>query len=460
MNGEDGTRKIWDLFRKAARGDISTTMYGNMVRMALRAVATALIVFYLGKERWGLCYLAILCFTFGADIADLGMDTAGLRYISRSLRENRKEQEQLLLRVLLTAKIVLSFVVIAAGWLLAGLVADWAGGREQVWLIRIALLGIPGRLLIKYCTVYFKARQEFARNAVAVAVEPLMIVIGLAVLFWTGRFGAMSALAVYCLGPLAAFVVVYASPWMPKLEVRSWSGAWRQFTTLFSFGKFLFVTNGTASIRTRILSFYIAKWRTEGDVGIYGAGDQLSTILSILSDAILTTLVPKASSRIRADEIRRFLKRNLKKTTLMSLPLFLAIPLSWPAMALASSWSPKIAQYRESIPVFNLIFAGMLFSIISLPVRSVLYAVKKPQVETVIEIFMLALVAALGFFVVPYNGGFGGIIGAAAVMLVQRFLTCVVLIAYAYIRIYRDPGFAAAFDAESAEVSLEQEEGE
>jgi O-antigen/teichoic acid export membrane protein len=361
--------------------------------------------------------------------------------------------------VLFTAKIVLSLVVIAVGWLLAGLVADWAGGPQQVWLIRVALLGIPGRLLIKYCTVYFRARQEFVRNAVAVAVEPLMIVIGLALLLLTGRFGALSALAVYCLGPLAAFLIVYASPWMPRLEVRSWSGAWRQFTTLFGFGKFLFVTNATASVRTRILSFYIAKWKTEGDVGIYGAGDQLSTILSILSDAILTTMVPKAASRIRADEIRRFLKRNLKKTALMSLPLFLAIPLSWPAMAIASSWSPKIAQYKESIPVFNLIFAGMLFSIISLPVRSVLYAVKKPQVETVIEMVMLALVAALGFFVVPFNGAFGGVVGAAAVMLLQRFLACVVLIAYAYIRIYRDPAFAEAFDAESMVVP-EREEGE
>ncbi|MFC2173483.1 oligosaccharide flippase family protein [Acidobacteriota bacterium] len=423
------------------KGDITTVMIGNLVRSGFRWLA-ALLVMSLGKEQFGLFYLSMQWFGVGSQAADLGLDTAGVRYASRYRREGKADEEHTLFRLLLVAKIWLALSAVFIGILLAGWLGPKLAGPEAVLPIRIAVFGILGRALINYLSVFFKSRQDFIRNAVTVALGPLFIMLGMAFLWITKNLTVSSALLVYALAPVLAFLILYLSPWF-RLRPRSpHVSRWGMFSRLVRFGKYVFVTNVASAVRTRLMAFLIPLWATRADLGLYGAGDYVANVLSLVSASILTTLVPKASSRINADEIRSFLAKNVKRSFLLTLPFFAVIPFVGPVVRLLAQWLSIVAEYQDAVPIMNLIYAGVLFSIIILPVRSVLYAIRRPHVETVVEIVMVALVITLGLILLPRYG----IMGAAAVMFIQRLLTCLILLTYAYIKIYKDPNLAESME--------------
>ena len=83
-------------------------------------------------------------------------------------------------------------------------------------------------------------------------------------------------------------------------------------------------------------------------------------------------------------------------------------------------------EYLPSIPVFMILYSGALFSVASIPIRTVLYALEIPQVESYIEIGMVFLLIVGGIILIPRYG----CIGAAITVFVQRLLSFVIIISY------------------------------
>ena len=130
------------------------------------------------------------------------------------------------------------------------------------------------------------------------------------------------------------------------------------------------------------------------------------------------------------EEIRGLLNKTYRAFAIMGPPLLL-IPLF--SRRLISWLQP---DYIEAAVVFSILFVSILFTLAMLPVRSVLYSIHRPQVETAIQAGALLFTATAGFFLIRSHGA----LGAAVAMLLQRFLSAAAMLTFVYLYIYRGTG--------------------
>ncbi len=92
---------------------------------------------------------------------------------------------------------------------------------------------------------------------------------------------------------------------------------------------------------------------------------------------------------------------------------------------------PSYLEYLPALEVFRILYAAGLFSVISIPMKAVCYALHLPKVEANVEMVFVVIMIVGGIILIPIYG----IKGAAIMVFVQRFVSFFVITSYGLIKL-------------------------
>ena len=406
--------------------DISVSLFGSGTRRVLGFVTFLMVTRTLSREQWAYFSLAYLCFDVALYSSDLGLNTGMMRALAKSIRKGEEQSREAILKTVFLVKLVTGLLAAAVGLVAAPFLATHLLNTPEVApYVRIAMAGVLGMHLHRFYQAYFRANLEFSRHAAFILIEPVLILAVVGSVWLLGSLELTPVQTAYAFAPLLAALAMGAL--LPRGYLRARVDAWRQLKEVWHFSRWVYASNLLGTLRFRLNAILLANFATTAAVASYSYADKLASTLSMLTNALSTVYVPRASHLLVRSELRDMLRKTYR-VMLAAVPPLLIVPLF--ARPLINLLQP---EYVDATPVFVLLFVSILFTLVALPARSVLYSIHRPQVDTAIQATAIAVTVLAG---VPLILQFGAV-GAAVAMLVQRFLSATLMIGYVYLAVYR-----------------------
>lgn len=316
-----------------ARGG-SLVFAGNVATRGMNYVYSAVLIWGLGAESFGLFTLALFIATLVGVVANLGLDLGILRY--GAIHAHTEGQAGIhratvaALRVVLPASLLLTLAL----WLAAGPIASGIFDKPLVApLVRALALSIPF-MTVQSSLMAATRALKIMRYSVAVSViQPLAALILAIGLMATG-FGinevALSLVASWIVGAgLALFFYFRLMPRVVRGGARYPLRQMLKFSLPLSFTKWIEFANE----RTEI--FFLGLLPGAVDIGIYNVAWRLAVTETIFRQSLEQIVAPFGSDlshRRQIKELEALYKTTAKWSLTGALPLFLIFWLFGPTI--------------------------------------------------------------------------------------------------------------------------------
>lgn len=425
----------------AGYADIGRVLGGTVARNGLRGLLKLVVAGFVAPAGLGVLAAVYSFFKITESLVDLGLDYATVTFVPAALRRGDELERRRILQVVLGLKLSIIVGMVVAGNLVARRVTVWVFSDPDltVW-VRLAFLALGGQLLWKYISSYLTAEQRFTRLAFFLTTTPLLMLATTLGLMAAGRFSLQTAILIYLFGPAATVALWWIALEREVPHRPLWD---RELARrILRFSRWPYLSSLASANRNNInplllknaaLSGSLA--RGEVNAGLYSFGNDLASELTVVSESLVTVLLPKASTRTAPGELQRFVRRSYRHLVLLMIPLALFLLAARPALLVLGWFHAGYLDYLPSLRVFYLLYSGALLSIVAIPIKTAMYALRVPQIETYIELAMVPVLIAGSVLLIPRYGAEG----AAMMVLLQRAVTFTTLMAYGRVRLAHPP---------------------
>lgn len=378
------------------------------------------LIFYIAVARimgpgiYGVLAVAIASMALVADIADLGVDTGVMRFVSK-YHLPEKETALRFIKLGLEIKVMVWLVIFVGGWNIAPFMAEKLFLKpELVSPLRFALFGAGGAMIFSLTTHALQAYQKFWSFSITnISMNGLRLV-GVGVLILMSAFTMESVLYTYIAIPfLGFFTTLFLLP--NFLAVKREGEIKGEF---FHYSKWVGLVGILAATSSRLDTFISARFLSVDNLGIYAAANQITIVVPQIIFALATVVAPKLSG---LDSHKKAIA-YLKKLQLLTGGLFILGILTLP---LASFLIPVVLgqAYLPSVTPFIILFIAQLIFLLALPShQAIYYYFSNPRFFTWIGIGQI-LITGLGGWMLISNFG---IIGAAITVLISNLFNLIV----------------------------------
>ncbi len=385
----------------------SITIVGTMLNGLLGALFYISVARILGPVEFGLLTISIVTLTLISDIADIGINTGLVRFVSANL-VNNKDKAMRILKLSLEIKIAVWVVAFFIVFFSAPFLAKEIFHKSELILpLRLVAFGVGGALLFSFATSSLQAFQKyFLWSGINITINLLRLIL-IFILGYNLVLNVENSLFVYIILPFFGFfITLLVLPWKRIFSARE----------EFSLSKELFAYNIPVAIFTIIAAFsarldtYLtASFLSTREVGIYGVATQLAQVMPQLISAIGLVAAPKFSSFQSKEQMLTYFKKLQLLITALCVLGILSIPV-------VAYLIPIIfgSSYIEAVTPFIFIFLAMLVFLFSVPVHNaIIFYFGKPGVFIPVAVGHLLIIGILGYFLISNLG----IIGASITVL-------------------------------------------
>jgi O-antigen/teichoic acid export membrane protein len=267
----------------------------------------------------------------------------------------------------------------------------------------------------------FREREQFARFTLLTNMHTLVVFgITLVLLISMKGFSLGVIVSVYTGAAVLTGVVALVTilkrekPGMPTRE---------EFRSFMSWGKWMFLISLSFFLFDRMDLFFITRYLSTSDVGIYAAGVQVVLILSATTGALNNVLVPKAVLSLKSRDSLRAYIRESAVPVLMIVAVILILMAASP-MLIKGLYGER---YAAAVPIAQVLCAGWLIMCVYLPFSYIFYAFERPSVRFYLEFGKLVMGVSLLYFMVPRYGIMGAALAVAVALSVNAVVSGVVL---------------------------------
>lgn len=391
------------------------TLLGTGVNGTLGVLFFILLARELGPSEFGLVSVSIVFLTLISDIADLGINTGLINFISKHIHSD-SEKVKKFLKLGLESKAILWIVVLSLGWFLTPFISDYLFLKNELTLpLRLALIGVGGAMLFSFATNSLQALQLYRIwSMLNIGTNTLRLLITISLISFLSLTPG-SALITYISIPFFGFLIgIFFLP-SGFLKVKGESGVAQEF---FHFNKWIAVSILISAFASRVDTFFLTRLTSFTDVGIYSAASQLTSFLPQVTYAVAAVVAPKLGGFVSPKQAFEYLKKLQLYTLGIAALSLVAIPL---AIFVIPVFYGK--SFIESVPVFIVLFFSQLIFLLSLPShQSIFYYFSKPKVFTFVSFFHLLLIGLLCYFLILKFG----LMGAAWGVLIGSFFNFIV----------------------------------
>jgi O-antigen/teichoic acid export membrane protein len=386
---------------------------GNIVAAFLGFLTVLLISRELPVNSFGLFNIAISVMLIASRLASLGMDTGMIRFASSYLVSERSDEAHQVLSLTLLVRVVVSFVVAAIIFSASQVVSEYFFHYSNlVPLMKLAAFGIVTLSLVNYLRSALYAYQWFKRSAILQLLVDFGKICSAVMCVYFLRLDDVTSVMIFAFAPLLGIVV----------------GRWSKdlFKRLFSYSKWLFVSNVSEITLPYVGIFMLAKMLDSESVGIYGLALNLTYIFPIIIYSLQSVLLPEVSRFTEVDQFEKYIKGSLKISFYIGIIIIPVLFLSHKIILLFFG-----VRYLDSVPIFNWLLLGYVVHIIKSTIRMALYSMNRPHVLAAVDMLKLIIITLGCYVFIPYFG----ILAPAIILLIVNVTVLSFLASYVFVKI-------------------------
>ena len=416
----DNFKKYKQTFIDSRQGieDVIVSMAPQMVTLLAGLITSVLLARNLGPGEMGEYALILSVTGFVAVASDLGIYQTALRFASRSAALDDKPGLYAVLRWAFRIRMLLVNMAVLAVFIVAPYICEniWSL-KELTPLLRVSLLISIFTVISSIPTVYLQSLKRFKMNAIVTIVQTSITLIGIILITAFDRWSLGSVIATSIVANLiGAFMFINIVPKETFVSLE-------EIKRPFSFLKKFFQEPETSSVKTMdtmnpnrfliymvistiiiaitarvdiwLLGFYLDKTQ----IGIYSVATYFTIPLSMLLNAIITAIWPRASAIRSYDDMIRFLRTTVFLSGLVmvcGIGYSLAMPLSIP-MIFGTA-------YGSGILAGQLLCLGYCVALLMCPVVVIGYSFGMVRYYWLVNLLQLAIALALNIMLIPRIG--------------------------------------------------------
>ncbi len=382
--------------------EVAVTYSGQLVGSGIGFLIQILLQRKLGSADYGLLALAGSVGMLTAVATDLGLSHAMVRFASRDLAEGRVDRAMAAFAAAFWVRMGLAAVVAVVGFASAGLVAvqvfdkpDLAG--PLAW----QFLGVFAGTAYGYWVFFIQSWQRFKLRSLVQVLLALgkLLAFGVMWLFnvLTPSTAIMLDMGVSAVGFVAGMAVsprglfsVPRTAWVDS--ARGDLLPWCRYTGIMLLGDVIF---------NELDTFMLGIYSSEHVVGVYRCAWTYAMVLGFLNNSVSSVLFPKVTAIGNDAELKSFMRTIVRLTSVLGIATIPVLPfLTW--------WIPYYdVKYAEAVPVFYLMYVGIVFELVVGPLHYALYTLERPQFLVANAFAKIALNGAANLVLIPTYGAFG-----------------------------------------------------
>jgi O-antigen/teichoic acid export membrane protein len=374
----------------------------------------------MGPADYGLLGLAASAGTLAGVLTDLGLSHAMVRFGSKYLVED-EPRAMSRFSAALAIRLILTLIVTTVGFLSARYMAlELFSKPELLRPLRFMFLTSLGPVLFSFWMFFIQTFQRFfTRSAVTIATA--LVRVGLITsLFFLFDLTPTSVIVADSLASLLGFAIGMAfSPRgllsTSRTDLKEASLElipYCRFTGILIVGDILF---------NELDTFMLGVMSEAEVVGIYRAAWTYAAVVGFLNQSVANVLFPKVTAINDVSQLRAYIRRMVSLTGGLTLAML-------PLLPLVAWWIPFYeAQYQAAVPVFYIMFVGLVVDLLVGPISYVLYSLDRPGILSSIGIFKIVLNFTANLTLIPIYGAHGAALATVLTRVIGGIVTVVIV---------------------------------
>lgn len=391
-------RTFVQFFNSRLAGHLILMASANILCAGLTFLAILIISRTISVSDFGLFNIAISVIILVQPLINFGLLGTMIKFVSSHLSKGQKNEATHVVKAVFVIKISLSLIMTITVFFLAGPLSQHVFQLPALKpLIRVAAWGILFLSMSNYVKATLWAYKKFIAYATIQFFTDSSKVLTVGFLFLTSALTVFSAVSVFSLLPLLGIclgLIYFRDVFFSK-------GAYtnKLYLKLFSFGKWLFLSNLGRRFFLYIGVILLARMMDSEAAGIYGLSLNLTYIFPILIATLTSVLLPEVSRFREKTQFMVYYWQTLKVS--LGFGILLAPVLFFAKDIILFFFGER---YLESIPVFVWLALGFLFFAFSHTLRPILLALDKPQVMTYTDLISVAAMFIGCYALIPSLG--------------------------------------------------------
>ena len=394
---------------RAPLRDLSVLLSGNVVRLGLGLLASALVYRGLGPSEAGRLAIALGLVSLFSFLAEFGFRDSVVNYVASAASP---EEAEAVARSFLLAKLVFgTLAAIALAGLAGWIVGVWYRGMVEPGLVRLAALILLTGGLLNYVQTLLEARKRFAALSLITVAQGAVRAGAIVILFATGHVAVWPLIGLEVGLPLV--LLIYGQRFLPpELRPRLARAMASQLGRLWRFSRWIAVASAAATIYLSLDVVLLGHFRTAAEVGLYGAALALVAKFEVVQTAIFASAFPEACRYRSPHDLRAYVSRTLRLTGLVSVAMLLILPFA--GIALPALYG---GNYVGAVAPFSILLLSLVVGLNAAPVSFVLYPLERPSWVAAGNVLQLVFFMGLGLWLIPTRGAVGAALTALATQL-------------------------------------------
>jgi O-antigen/teichoic acid export membrane protein len=416
--------KRWSAFPPKTLQDTIWVLTGNTISKIMGLVSFTILTRILGPQEYGIYSLAMMVLSMAIELSDLGINASTIRYGAQYFAQEDWESLKRLYSIVLKSRLGVSLIVFGIGYFMSLPLANliYHDATKSYYLV-IAFGGIFFALINSAFNSILQASQKFKQLFWVNLAYGTFVLVGIAILAWSGRLTSINALYINLIAPLSSTILAYFFIPRNLIDLNKWDNGIA--SKVFHFGKWMALWAFATIIQSRLDTFMLSSLSTTTEVGYFSAAYRIATLAQIIPVAYGTVLNPKISSLRERETLWVEFKKSLKIVVILSLIICLGIFIAPWIIPLLTG--PK---YLQSITMLQIQLIGMALFSLNLPFSSTIYAIEKSFVFATISIVGIVLTFVCNIILIPLYGAVGSSITFTMSQAISVLFCSIIVIRY------------------------------
>jgi O-antigen/teichoic acid export membrane protein len=367
----------------------------------MNLAAVIVTIRHLSVEAFGMLTLTLTTMQLVAMLSNAGLNETLMTMVSRAEAAHQRHEVVATLSAILRLRLLMTSVVVAGGFLLAGTVAESIFDQRGLGLpLVLGVVGACGVSLYQFSMTTLQAFRAYARYIFGDIVRYGTVLIGVAALAMTGRLDLTAAVAI---NVSAAFVAFAGNVALGALRgLRLWGDPFELLPRIWDFSKWVWLSNICSMFFSRLEIYFLMTFTSAVEVGIYSAAFKLCGPIHLLETATRAVLFPEVSRRAGSHNLTSFVRRTLVPLTAISIFV-------WCLGFATAPFIPALLgkQYATAAPIFVILLAARVALIPLVPLTLLFFATDRTRAGAVAAVIQLMILVVAGLILIPSHGATG-----------------------------------------------------
>jgi len=264
-------------------------------------------------------------------------------------------------------------------------------------LLKLAAFGILVIPTFNYLKSALNSYQLFQMGVILQIIVDFGKLSTVLVLIFYLKMNSSAAVVAFAFTPLIGLLLGFGLLWQKFHDERK--SIEHLFRQLFSYSKWLFVSNVSEITLPCVGIFMLAKMLSSEAAGIYGLALNFSYVFPIITYSLMSILLPEVSRFREIAQLNKYIRGSLKISLYIGMAI---VPFLF--------FSHKIilftfgSRYIDSVPIFNWLLLGYIMVTVSNTIRVALYSMNKPHILAMVDILRLTVMVIGCYLLIPLLG--------------------------------------------------------